>query len=362
MRAGQVRTGILGIFACVAQLGCGDGSTGPGGGANAEPIPSYFYQVRLSGSQNTCGAKDPGTLGLLVLPFRESGTYTLEGIADAAIPVNVTVAVTGGSVTVSGDWKFPAGRHTFSGTTKYDVVLTGYRPCSFTFVTDGTHDITLSAPSTASNSISTTQSNLNIEAGAQTTAALSKGIPTLKGEFRSAERGAMTLSSQPAGWYWGSIGNYFVAPAVCLPIVGIRSQFYFNPPSPKSRSSVTEGVYFRFVLHGFNTATEAATALIAEEIKPFAVGNVGYDSGWWYTAVGSTGASYESFIFGQGLAWADYPSLTTPFSRSKAAHLELPVNSVWFATIDIYWPPANGRTFGQLHQVVPIGQSNTCSA
>jgi hypothetical protein len=302
----------------------GPSEPGPVPPSSHQPIPAYFYEVHITHTSNTCGAADPGSFEFLVLPERTGDSYTLYGITENQEPVTVkadtmTFSVTGeiedGSMTVGGRWIFEAERHGFGGTTEFQVNLSGRQPCTFTFATTGTHDLSLDSPDEGTVHDSSHSVRMSSLSGLSTGAAAKPMGPgaSASSQLSTSMSRMQSSGADPAAGVatWGDVGAVLMYPNECWTAGRGRveeASIFFKAPFPQSRTSGTERVYFRYTLYGVQSYDAAQLGVLNETLQPFQPDNVVLESGWWFANV-SPGGSFFEQMFGTR-PWVDYQTQT----------------------------------------------------
>lgn len=356
--SGVLRTGArLATFGLLA--GCGGDTTEPR--PPDVPIPAYVYRVSISSPSNDCGAGDPGAFQFLVIPQATGSSYSIFGLTSRAEPAtknqdtltfSVPVQVESGTVTIGGQWRFTPERHTFAGTTSFEVVLTGLQPCTFVFATSGTHDIDLAIPDLESVEASPPVSTATAagRAAARAATGARRPVPTLPP--RTAPQGAPGL-----GWVYGTPGTVIWTSNTCwLSRSGTvrQADLTFVPPFPQSRGG-QDFVAFRYELHEVANRELATLEILNEELDPYSSsGSIVATSQWWWSTV--TGAGNAIGGLGFQVPWVDYVQGRSPlgFEGSSFKSWKLNLDRVYYVTGDVYWYRNGNVEAGSHRRVIPM--------
>jgi hypothetical protein len=335
-----------------------------------EPIPAYFYEVRITHAGNTCGAADPGAFEFLVLPEHTGNSYTMYGITENQEPVtvrgdtltfSVPVQIEAGSVTIKARWIFAPERHGFSGTTEFQVTLTGRQPCSFSFATTGTHDISLHSPDDGMVHDEGHSMQKSALPGLPTRAATKAvgraasvaGQPSVSlSRIQSQQASAASAAGERT---WGDVGSVALYDNLCLtagPGHVTEATLSINSPFPQSRTNGSERVYFRYTLYGVQDYDAAELGVLTEVTEPFQADYIALESGWWYADVNPSGSFFEQMFGARPWAGAEQATLQIPFERSSYKARNLSLGAGWWVTIDVYWPANGGLGWGWYHAVM----------
>jgi hypothetical protein len=142
---------LAGVCLILTLSGCGgEKMTQPSSAA----IPEQLYVTTLGSNTNDCGAGTVRNFILVILPLQDGSSVA--GLVSAPTAASRTGDLlnlsttfqlqTGGAVTVEANWTFAADRETFTGTTSLHRAAPGLAPCTFSFVTVGSHLPAYDAP------------------------------------------------------------------------------------------------------------------------------------------------------------------------------------------------------------------------